>query len=98
MQYYQQSRDRIVTKSDIVVFCRHKLSEYFRIGTAELFDINLRPDIINTSDGFYERVLVVDIRVRRGVVDVESVQLAMERMIQLRTVGTSVIRVAIHEV
>lgn len=98
MQYYQQSRDRIVTKSDIVIFCRHKLSECFRIGTAELVGITLRPDIVNTSDGFYERVLVVDIKIRRGVVDVESAQLAMERMIQFRTVGTSVIRVAIHEV
>jgi len=97
-KFYQQSRDKIVTKSDIVVFCKYKLASYFHLAKNDLVGISLRPDVINTSDGFFERVIVVDISVRKGAMDVQTVQFALERMIRSRTMGTSVIRVAIHEV
>ena len=98
MQYYQLSRDRIVSKSDIILFCRFKLQQLFDLKEKDVKEMRIRNDVYNSRDGFYERLLVVEIKVKKGCVDVCQAQMSLERMIKSRTMSTTTIRVAISEI
>lgn len=95
MRYYQVSRDRIISKSDIVSFCRFKLSSMFAVKSDEIEEIRIYDTIRNSSEGFFERILVADIKLRKGCIDTKHASLALERMIRFRTASTTPIRVII---
>jgi len=96
LQYYMRSKDRIVSKVDIVAFCRFKLMEYFHLSEGSIVDIRIRPDVSIMPDGLYERVIVVDIVLRNSSIDNEDVALSLERMIKSRSCGVSAIRVSVR--
>ena len=97
MRYYQISRDRIVSKSDIVAFCRFKLSSLFAVKPDDIDEIRIYTTVNNSSEGFYERILVVDIKLRKGTVDCDNVSFALERMMKFRTASTTPIRVIVND-
>lgn len=97
MRYYQISRDRIVSKSDLVTFCRHKLVSMFSLSSADIQETRIYDTVRNSSEGFYERLLVVDIKVRQGSIDTYRASNALERMIRFRTVSPTPVKVIINE-
>ena len=97
VQYYQISRDRIISKSDIVAFCRYKLSNMFSVASSNIEEIRIYNIVRNSLEGFYERILVVDIKVCKGCVDPIYVSYALERMIRYRTSSLTPVRVVIND-
>ena len=97
MRYYQLSRDRIVSKSDLVAFCRHKLSSMFSLSSADILETRIYDTVRNSSEGFYERLLIVDIKVKQGCIDTHRASNSLERMIRFRTVSPMPIKVVINE-
>ena len=96
LQYHMQSKDRIVSRLDIIAFCRYKLTEFFNIPEGDIEDIRIRPDVTIMPDGIYERVIVADISLKKSRIETEDIAMVMERMIKSRTTGISTIRVAIR--
>lgn len=97
VRYYQVSRDRIVSKADIVSFCRFKLSSMFSLKADDFEEIRIYDKVRNSSEGFYERILVVDIKVRKGCVDCDNASYALERMIKFRTASTTPICIIVND-
>ena len=96
IQYHVQSRGKIVSKSDIVAFCRYVLGDVFAIKSDSIESIRIKPIIQNTAEAFYERVLLVEIQLRGDFQDGQKMASALERMMASRTVGASIIRVTIQ--
>lgn len=96
LQYHMQSRDRIVSRMDIISFCRYKLTEFFKIPEGDIDNIRIRSDVSIMPDGLYERVVVADISLKKNIADAEETATIMERMIKSRTCGVAAIRVSIH--
>lgn len=97
LRYYQVSRDRIISKADIIAFCRHKLISLFAVGSDDINEMRIKDMLRNSSEGFYERILVVDIKLRKDILDPFQASRALERMIESRTASTTHIRVIIRE-
>lgn len=97
MRYYQVSRDRIVSKADIVSFCQFKLYSMFSVSTDDIKEIRINNTVRNSYEGFYIRSLTVNINVRSGCVDPYRASISLERMIRYRTASTTPIRVIINE-
>lgn len=95
LQYWQLTRDRIVSKSDLILFCRFKLREKYGIRSESIRDMRIRIVVSNDNDGFYERVLVVEIVVSSDAIDdsVQTISSSLERMIATRNASTSKVRV-----
>jgi len=98
MRYYQMSRDRIISKSDIVVFCRHKLIHSFNLKKSDIHDIRISNIVRNSADGFFERQILVEISIRKGILNPLQTAIALERMIKSRTASSTPIRIAINEI
>lgn len=96
LNYWQPSRDRIISRMDIIAFCRYKLTSFFDIADNNIKDIRLRPDVVIMPDGLYERVIVADIHLTCTTINVEETAIVLERMIKSRTCGLSTILVSIH--
>lgn len=98
VRYYQVSRDRIVSKYDLVLFCRMKLYSLFAVSSRDIREIKIYETIRNSSEGFYERILVVDIKIRRDIVNVDRASRSLDCMIKSRTMSTTPVAVVISEV
>ena len=96
MKYYGLSKDRIVSKADIIAFCRFKLTEQFGVTESEISDIRLRTEITNTNAGFFERVVVVEIRLTVSLSNAPQIGRSLERMVASRTMGTAPVRIGIY--
>lgn len=93
--YIMQTGDRIVTKSDIEVFCKYKLYRDFNIASGSV-KMAIRPIVNNTADGFYERVMLVEIQSLVPIDNPSRVALALQLMLMPRTATLTPIRVIIN--
>lgn len=96
MRYYQVSRDRIISKADIVAFCRYKLSQKFAVSNDDIEEIRIYDTVRNSHEGFYERILMVDIKLKNCGIDTRQASLSLDRMIRFRTASSTPIRVIIN--
>ena len=93
--YFMQTGDRIVTKSDIEAFCKYKLFHYFNIPSSAL-RISISPIISNTVNGFYERIMLVEIHSAIAIDNPSRVSRALQLMILPRTATLTPVRIKIE--
>jgi len=96
LRYHVQLRNRIVSKSDILLFCRHKLAELFSVRAEGIKDIWISNMVQNSPEGFLERILMVEIKLQQGVTIDGQAALALERMARSRNAGVTPIRIHIQ--
>lgn len=97
MRYYQVSRDRIVSKYDIILFCRTKLFSMFAVSSSDIVEMRIDNSKRNSSEGFYERILVISITLRKGIVNSFKAARALECMIKSRSASSIHVKVMILE-
>lgn len=96
MRYHLQSGDRIVTSSDIRLFCRTKLLELFSI-TTDASAIHLENRIIENRDGFKEKVMNIVIFLSENEIDLFRIQSTLEKAIRSRLSFDSKIKIIIKQ-
>lgn len=96
LRYHLQLRDRIVSKSDILLFCRYKMTEVFAVRPDSIKDISIRNLVQNSAEGFLERIMMVEIWLQPDTQIAPQAASALERMIQYRSSGIIPIRVLIQ--
>lgn len=96
MQYHMQTRDKIISRADIIAFCQHKLNRLFSVNLEDIKSIRVNDVLQNSSEGFFERIQIVDIHVSTSDIDYSLIETALERMIASRKAGASTIRVKIQ--
>lgn len=96
LRYQVQLRDRIVSKSDILFFCRYKLSDLFSVKAEGIKDIRISNRVQNSPEGFLEKILMVEILLQPDVTIDGQAALALERMVRSRNAGVTPIRIHIQ--
>lgn len=97
-QYWLSTRDRVVSKSDIISLCRFSLMDWYGLKSEEIKKISFSSVVQNSREGFFERILVLNVFVAPGCLnDINSSQRALDRIIASRNASTSTVRVKIEE-
>lgn len=94
---YLISNNRIITKSDLAIFCRQTLQNFFFLSKDDILEIRADNRVVKNENGLNERVLQLYIFVKPGCLDVSASAQLLMRMVKTRTVSSTPILISIIE-
>lgn len=95
-RYFVKTTDRVVTISDIVNFCREALRRVFNVNASSIRNIDPKAVVENTQDGYFRRVMLVEIDIMTTGLDCARISRVLERMLKYRAASTMPIRVVLN--
>ena len=97
-KYFVKTSDRVVSRSDIKDCCLFFLKRDFHVDLSAVRSFNLVPKVKNTADGYYERVILVEIVLAGKPTeagDAGFMGRLLERRLRSRTASLTPIRVSV---
>lgn len=94
---YLIANDRIVTKSDLVIFCKQSLHNIFNLSDDDIIEMRSENKIIKNEHGLYERALILYIFIRPDCINIEQTENYLQRMIKSRTTSATPILINLVE-
>ncbi len=94
---YLVSKNRIITKSDLAIFCRQTLQNFIFLSKDDILEIRADNRVIKNENGLNERALQLYIFVKPGCLDVSTSEQLLMRMVKTRTISTTPILISIIE-